>query len=301
MKDIIGNVWDMVDSFTRIPRHVRINEDKVSELAEKIKKTVEPYHKHKPWGPPNIPFKTYAEQPVRDSIVIQYELIAATVNYQYWYGRHDIRPNDSSAVKMYQLLDESCNVDPIWFSMDSVVDRFKKKLILNRFPAIEKRVKHLDELRNKGYVFARELEEMQRFGAFDLNRSLESLITTFPGFAEDMFLKRAFLFYIMLYMKMGWFEKEIDKVPVPADYQVPKMLRWFGCLDYSTDLSESVRFSIPIPENSLMECEIRASTMLVCKKLAEQSGCKTAEVDAFLWGNRKSCTDPFHLTVTTNY
>lgn len=311
--DVIGNIWDIVNSFTKKPRYVTIYEDKVSELAEKIKKNTDPTRKHEPWGPPKIPLQIFADhgegRDIRDRLVVMYELMAASINYQYWYGRHNIRPNDSSAVRMYQILDEAWNRDSRDISIDGVMRDFKRKLVENRFPAVDKRLKHLDELTEYSDLYgtgkmafvAQDLVSAQKHECFDANIGLLQLMTNFPGFAEDMFLKRAFLFFIMLYMKMGWFEKEIDKIPVPADYQVPKMLRWFDCLYYDPELQRMIDDSVLIPENSLIECEIRASTMLVCKKLAEQSGCKTAQVDAFLWGNRKSCNDPFHLTITTNY
>jgi hypothetical protein len=79
------------------------------------------------------------------------------------------------------------------------------------------------------------------------------------------------------------------------------MLRYYGCTSYSPELSQKIIDSVLIPEGSLMECEIRASSILVCKLLAEGAGCTMGEIDNFLWQNRKLCSDPFHLTITTNY
>ena len=123
----------------------------------------------------------------------------------------------------------------------------------------------------------------------------------FPGYGKDLFLKRAFLFIIQMYRRLGLFKDEIHKIPVPADYQIPKMLRMLGCIKYNYPLDLMVADGRLISEGSLLECEIRAATIVVCKKIADLAGCSCADVDTYLFANRKTCRDPFHLTVTTNY
>jgi hypothetical protein len=116
-----------------------------------------------------------------------------------------------------------------------------------------------------------------------------------------MFLKRASLFFLQLYRTLGWFEDAMRYLPVPADYQVPKMLRHFGCFTYLDPLRTMVEQGALIPSGSLWECEIRAATVVVCKFLQIQTGWNVSEIDSWLWLRRKECTDPFHLTVTTDY
>jgi hypothetical protein len=90
-------------------------------------------------------------------------------------------------------------------------------------------------------------------------------------------------------------------IPVPADYQVPKMLEHFGCLKYKTSLSNKIASHSIIPKYSLEEVSIRGATILVCDRLAELTGWNKSEIDSWLWLRRKECTKPFHLTVTTDY
>jgi hypothetical protein len=105
----------------------------------------------------------------------------------------------------------------------------------------------------------------------------------------------------MLNRRLGLYKSFIDQVPVPADYQVPKMLEWMGVLQYSDDLHDTIWEGRLIPSGSRQECEIRASTIMACRMLAKEIGCMQSDVDTALWYNRKACTNPFHLTITTDY
>ena len=100
---------------------------------------------------------------------------------------------------------------------------------------------------------------------------------------------------------MQWFKEDISILPVPADYQVPKMLKWLGCINYSSELVFNIERSLILPSGSIEEVEIRSATVQACSFLAEYSGCTVCDIDTYLWNNRKKCTDPFHLTITTDY
>ena len=130
---------------------------------------------------------------------------------------------------------------------------------------------------------------------------LHELVRRYPGFASDMFLKRAFLFVMQLYRKLNFFSDTIDQIPVPADYQVPKMLEYFGCLMYSPELIHKIKSHRMIPRYSIEEISIRAGTIMVCDRLSELTGWNKSEIDAWLWLRRKECKKPFHLTITTDY
>ena len=127
------------------------------------------------------------------------------------------------------------------------------------------------------------------------------LTQLFPGFSEDMFLKRANLFFGMLYRRMGYFEDQVHKLIIPADYHIPNVLRHYKCLAYDSDLSEKIARRELILENSLEECAIRASSILACKKIAEIADCTMTDVYTVLFEKRKEAVNHFHLTITTNY
>jgi hypothetical protein len=182
--------------------------------------------------------------------------------------------------------------------LDEWISNFKKALSINRFPLLEERIKHLDELNNANtLIFTSGIAK----GMYSLEDGLSFLIENFPGYASDIFLKRASLLFIQFFRRFGWFDDELFKLHVPADYQVPKMLEHFGCTSYSPDLYHKIQTGQLIPKNSREECEIRSATILTMKKLSELTGWNIAEVDAFFFLKRHEVKKNFHLTITTDY
>jgi hypothetical protein len=130
---------------------------------------------------------------------------------------------------------------------------------------------------------------------------MQKMVSLFPGFASDMFLKRASLFFIQLFRRFGWFAEDLNNLHVPADYQVPKMLNHYGCIIYAEDLTDAIENNTIIEKHSQAECEIRAATVLAIKKLCDLTGWNVAEVDGYFFTRRHDATNPFHLTITTDY
>ena len=94
---IMADTYNLAESIMSKQTHVSLCEDRISELAEKIKNWV-------------------AEESMIDNErsglddvkkIAMFELLGCSVNYRYWYGRHNIRPQASNAAKMYRLLRES--------------------------------------------------------------------------------------------------------------------------------------------------------------------------------------------------
>ena len=286
--DHIQQVWDLVEYFTVKSNYVFIKHGKIDQLAKQIKEKFEDYE----------PFWLgYPSGVHRDDDTVLYELLAGSVNYQYWYGRHYIRPNEACADTMYKLLDESFFGDNY-----GIISRFSEKLVLNRFPSIETRIKHIEEVR-RSISPANVVDKISNYvtNGLLINDIIELMIKNLPGYASDMFLKRVFLFLMMMYRRLKWFKDEISIVPIPADYQIPKMLNYYDCLYYSPKLQDKIDCHEIIPSGSAMECEIRANSILACKLLAEEAGVTMCDVDTFLWLNRKKSNRPFHLTITTDY
>lgn len=297
------------DTATKImenPKHVFINEICVKELAHKIETTTFT------WDDPKIPM---IENP---QILMLYELIAGSVNYNYWYGKPDMRPNGSCSTKMYELLDKSFNEVMLTGGSKltgskltdsycrSIIAIFLKQLTINRFPMLFERANHLKELVElacESYEFNTKATLFVQYSTdkVGLEDFMDLLITYFPGYANDIFLKRASLFFMMLYRRRGWFQDEIYKLPIPVDYHIPKMLAYFGCTEYSRELFNNIKEYKLIPEGSLMECELRAASLVVANMITKEAPVNTVQVDDYLFLNRKICNDPFHLTITTNY
>jgi len=291
MKEI-KNVFDLVEKvISSSPIHVSINEEKVNELANKMKEDGK------------VKFYTEDNKEYQTGIYIEIikELVACSINFCYWYGKHDIRPNNNSSTSMYNYVDNCFNE-----AKNSHALNFENRIldlidILSwaRFPLLEERKRNLLEL-----CEGRKAEEFAKLiwrKKYSENRLFFELIKRFQGFASDMFLKRASLFFIQLHRKYGWYENLMQKLFVPADYQLPKILHFFDCIEYSTDLSLKISENILIHKHSLEELQIRASTIKACKILQDITKWNASDIDTYLWTKRKESNHPFHLTYTTDY
>lgn len=301
----IDTVWSFANEFVDSAKLVTINDEVIDKIAKDVVRWKETTERLL-WN-----FPTCIKSGSIEKIFL-YELIANSVNYCFWYGRHNIRPNGASSTKMYNLLDESFDEleemkETATFSphdeLEIIIETFIDKLSRARFPLIDHRVRHLNEILNRSDLLsAIEISVLREdYKDYSVDKWLDYLITSFPGYSKDLFLKRAFLFIMQMYRRCGIFGKEISKVLVPADYQIPKVLRWLGCIEYKYPLDFTTDMNILLAEGCSTECEIRAATIVVCKRIADLAGCTCEEVDTYLFGRRHFCTDSFHLTVTTNY
>ena len=283
--NLVESVYEISESFMKNPLYVEMDEEQIQVIANDMIDQ----------GKPSFPLPDVES----DYKGVLLELVAASVNYCYWYGKHDIRPNGSSSTTMYELLQTAFfdyeEKDPIVF--ETCIVRFIRLLSSRRFPLIEERERHLCQLLRNGEAFAKLVNKSH----YEVSPWLAELIDNFSGFASDIFLKRASLFFIQLFRRFGWFERDLHNLHVPADYQIPKMLNYFGCLIYEEGLHNAIETNQLIAKHSQPECEIRAATVLIIKKLCEITGWNVAEVDGFFFTKRYDAENPFHLTITTDY
>jgi len=290
--NLVDSVYEVSESFMKDPRYVFMNNTQIEYTAINM---IE--HGKLKFPLPDI------ENEYKGVFL---ELIASSINYCYWYGKHDVRPNGSSSTMMYELLQNAFfDYEKRDFDLFRIcINRFIRLLSIRRFPLIEERNRHLRELWTRGEDFVELLIEQYRDrdnGNNKIEYWLNELVETFPGFASDIFLKRASLFFIQLFRRFGWFEKDLHKLHVPADYQIPKMLYHFKCLIYEPAVYKKITTNELIPKHSQMECEIRAATVLSIKRLCEITEWNVAEVDAYFFTKRHETDFPFHLCITTDY
>lgn len=287
--NLVDSVYEISKSFMKDPNYVFMNNELIASVAVDM-------IEH---GKLKFPLPDIAN----DYKGVLLELVAASVNYCYWYGKHDIRPNGSSSTMMYEQLQNSFfDYEKRDFDLFRIcINRFIRLLSMRRFPLIEERDRHLRQLLTRGEEFIEWLVDEYKDGNIKVDYWMNELVETFPGFASDIFLKRASLFFIQLFRRFGWFENDLHTLHVPADYQIPKMLNHFGCLLYEDDLQFAIESNQLIPKHSQAECEIRAATVLTMKKLCEITGWNIAEVDGFFFMKRHDAKNSFHLTITTDY
>ena len=286
-----NTVYELSESFMEDPSYVGMNFDTIEDIAEQMKEQ----------GAPKFPIPEVKD--AQKGVLL--EIVAASVNYCYWYGKSTVRPQQSNSTKMYDLLLQAFDGYHPSYQSENFKDCIKMFGILlsqNRFPLIEERIKHLNELiEEDAEQFSIGLTNDQLKGVLNLELTFNRLISMYPGFASDLFLKRASLFFIQLFRRFGWFADDLKKLHVPADYQVPKMLEHFGCISYDYSLQSAIENGDLIPKGSLPECEIRAATVLAIKRLCDLTGWNVAEVDGFFFLQRNEAKNPFHLTITTDY
>jgi hypothetical protein len=295
---LIEGVYKISEEFLNLPsaypQHVVRDNDKITELANlmMVDGVVNFY---------DTEDQEVKEKPNTLYIVLR-ELVASSINYCYWYGNANIRPNGASSGMMYDLVDEAMSIfnsDPSAADLgpmrkssyyeamfESSIHHLISLLSISRFPMLEERKRHLLELteNGKGIKFA---TYVTRNFDVDGERILTELVKTFPGFASDIFLKRASLFFIQLYRQLGWFFDLVKILHVPADYQVPNVLNHFGAFRYSNALSFKMQEGKLIEQGSLMECQLRAATVMVCKQICGGTGWNIADVDTY--GRSENC------------
>lgn len=281
IKKLLDNVRLTASDFIGDDMPVSVNYDKVELLAEDMKSDGKLYFD--------------IDKDLNHAQTILVELMANSINYCFWYGKYSFKPVGST--DLYEVVIDAVKnkfegvVSPNF--VNSIIDR----LTFDRYPLLEDRVRHLLEVSIGTQDFLMYVVMNKQNAPL----VLYELVRRYPGFASDMFLKRAFLFITCLNRKLGYFENSIQDIPVPADYQVPKMLRHYGCLSYSDKLAHKIDNHTILPRTSLEEISIRAGTVTACDKLAELTSWKMADIDSWLWLRRKECDEPFHLTITTDY
>jgi len=230
---------------------------------------------------------------------IMKELVANSVNYCYWYGKYNLRPSQASANTMYACLEraeqEEC---PPIFNFDRFVGAFYDQLCEKRFTLLSERHKHLSEL-------TQDRMKINRFIALVINNSsaipaFEFLVNNFPGYADDILLKRAQLLISQLHKQVKRFD-DMFIFTVFADYQLPNVLRYHKIISYSKDLRKKIDNSTLIHKGSIEEIEIRCATVKVCDAIAISSNLDSYVIDELLWEQRHCPKTPFHLTITSDY
>ncbi len=285
--NLANSVFELAEKFMKDSQYVNINYKKITYVSEILKQE----------DPPKIPNHIDKDNAYKTCLL---ELVGDSINYCYWHGRSYIRPRNASSTKLHKIISKSFeNFDKNGGinSFDRCLDKVIKYISIERFPMLEERIKHLNELRNNGKEFIKKLTK----NPHNVHQYLLDMIQIFPGYASDMFLKRAVLFFSQLNRMFGWFEKDMYNLPAPADYQVPKMLEYYDILEYDEDLLAAIEREILIPKGSLAECEIRSATIIACRQLGQELGWSMPQVDGYFWLSRKEVTTPFHLTITTDY
>ncbi|MGD2073057.1 MAG: hypothetical protein PVG65_06175, partial [Candidatus Thorarchaeota archaeon] len=149
----IESVYEISEQFMVDSKDVYINWEKVNETItimlesgkREFKDIIEITNQEKYWEIHNECFL---------------QLIGGSINYCYWYGKHNIRPNNCGSGKMFECVRK---VAPLFNEHSTFrisdnkfcdsIEELIKILAYARFPLLEEREKHLKELIKYGKKF----------------------------------------------------------------------------------------------------------------------------------------------------
>lgn len=154
----------------------------------------------------------------------------------------------------------------------------------------------------------------------DVLKLLEMLVSEFSSFydssdyedKEIIFHKRAQLLASDIYQmfkKQGLVSKNVGQLTACADYKLPQIMRRFGIIEYTDELTKKIDNKIELPHDSREEIEIRANTVWAVELMKEEIIKRDSEItsmgiDDHLWlASQEKFADekPYHRTRTIAY
>lgn len=224
-------------------------------------------------------------------------LMTGSINYCFWQGNSFHRPVPGGATVIWG--DAHTAVQMHNNARDAI---YAYRTAINKLPLplSESRQAYLGELelllpdKITGYCQA-------LLDNVDLTELAAQIVQDFPqSFGQDILFKRISLALELMHEEtlLG---TNVAALPVPADYQVPKVLRAWGILEYSEELNILVDQASELPRNGTFELEIRAATIEVGTRIYQSIKVPPHVADRHIWGLRKQFSTPHHLTITTDY
>jgi len=306
---LIDEVFNLSNHIMKTTKHVRLNSGRMTDCVEAMLK--------EPREEKQVDDKKINMSDNTTSNIILEELVADSVNYCYWQFNSGYRPIDAGSTKMRNLLDSNFESDRALMSninLAAELRNFYSAMVRNRFPLMDKRLTHLNALtRCSLYQSASNMHSYESAkcvamdmvdivqGGYPMQTAFKNLVSRVDGFGEDPFLKRAILFFLQLNRILGLYEEEIKILPIPADYQVPKIMNGLGLFTYTPPLNEKIINGEHLQENGPEEMSIRAAAIQVASILGEETGWSPSEVDGWFFARRKNTNSPFHCCITSNY
>ena len=297
MKNIIQTIHNASNTFMQ--GHVTINTKKIKKF--KIESISEIKHFFKPPPYLNSLYDTLPKKEVY-KIIHAYNAINASLQYSFFLGNSKIRFNGIDSFWVMSMLDgvfKKENIQDVK-EISKLKSKIIKALINSNITLLDSRVRTINE------VFDR--LDFKEYGKNYLNvKSSIKMLKKLVCFKQDIFFKKG-LFAIMISNRMmpklienTSYKKELYTLPVPADYQIPKMLRHFGLIEMSEEVASLIDTNTILVENSEVELNIRAATIKACSQISKNNNISVDDVDAYFFMLRKETILNHHLCLTTNY
>lgn len=283
---------------------VKICADKVKEISEILSKNKLDYHK---WDEPYFPDINNVEQ------LAQFYFVGNSINFKFWNtsckDRYTFGGFSGSAAMWAFLSNNLRLVDPVHIKSLEIINEVE----LQQMPMHLERVSALREAGTQLLrCFNGSALNLCEYGNWHGPTIVQAITDYFPTWRDEQrnvkFNKRAQLFITMLHGRLGEYSRftGMDQLTCLADYQLPKVLRHLGIIQYSKKLEDIIDSEQLILEGSDDEFSIRVSTLDAVKQLCEELSTRNinvnpAQLDYLLWKSSRNIDSPHHLTITTAY
>lgn len=254
------------------------------------------------------------EPMANDEIEATCFLLAMTsINYRFWrlmpdgsMGRYR-HQGKSGARALWSAFEAA------WGQTPNAGSELAQRLLADDFTALfgnipdrESRLAVLGEVLAPGKLPAAAeilVAEIRTSGRVTVSQAA-GLAQQFPLAFGDPYLKKAQLALSMVaaYLRDTAIDVDAADLTAFADYQVPRVLRALGVIEYSPSLADKVDHLVPLEEGGREEKAIRAATIVACEAIAAHTGATSADIDNLLWLSQDVAGEtPFHLTETRWY
>jgi len=214
-----------------------------------------------------------------------FSLLNASQQFCFFLGTSDYRPDGINGEVVVDFLLESFQLD----SWEDIREDYLRKIKKTNITLLQERIKLFNE------VFEHiDLDYYAKYYDND-DKSLE-MILELPGFRVDPFRKKAF--YAL--QTTAILNHRETNVPLPCDYQIPKVMKQLGILKYNSEIIKKIENDHIFIENSKEELAIRSATYIAAHKIT-QNGINPAMLDQWLFLQKQNIESKHHLCYTTNY
>lgn len=314
--DILNSIKPVVEK----SQYVKINEEAITSILPLLQKPDKEFN--------FIEDNTYLKA-LDDEHKIRFMLVCQAIDFCFWgdiywginYQGKDITGFWALITALIRAIEEGHNILDFNYLKDLSMEEFKNILRGNTtIPLIEERYQIIKEVANTVINKLNNNVYNLFIKANSMDELLELIVDTFESFRdisyysdkEVYFFKRATLLANDLYNNIKEIRdgvKSNDTLLACADYKIPQVLRNNNVLEYSYELKEIIDNNIEIPQDSMMEIEIRANTIYAIELIKEGLNKKGIQmnsitVDTAIWLLSKTKVQqsyPFHLTRTIYY
>lgn len=231
-------------------------------------------------------------------------LVQCSLQYCFFYGNSKVRLDSIDSTWLHNTVTKALG-DSFDREIDTTMINEWRKNIINELMSsnismIRNRIQTIndvmtDDLINYGFLHN------------NIESSLNYMNTLIP-FRQDFFFKKAIL---AIYASNNFIHhndrkylEEFMNLPVPADYQIPKMLRAMNLIDLPKSITDKIdndEFFIPESEDELI---IRGSALQACEMIKDVHGVSVQVIDNWLFSIRNDKDykiHKHHLCITENY